>query len=77
MTQHSEFQNFQVKNYHITRILSQQLVVPSMSTKYNVTLIHDVLEKAVGAVPTIGCEFDKVILLFKFSKMFGSNVKFL
>ncbi|EFX78360.1 hypothetical protein DAPPUDRAFT_53622 [Daphnia pulex] len=48
-----------VKNYHITKILSQKLVVPSMSTRYNVTMIHNVLQEALGAVPMIGCEFDK------------------
>lgn len=51
---------FQVKNYHITKILSQKMIVPSMTTKYNVTVIHDSLKDVIGAVPTIGCETDKV-----------------
>lgn len=52
----------QVKNYHITKMLSQQMIVPSMSTRYNVTIIHKALEDAIGAVPSLSCEYDKVML---------------
>ena len=31
-----------------------------MSVKYNITDIHETLKEAIDAVPSIGCEFDKV-----------------
>ena len=44
----------------MTKILHQHMIVPSMSTKYNVTTILEALTNVIGAAPSIGCEYDKV-----------------
>lgn len=60
----SQTYHLQVKNYHITKILSQHLIVPSMSTRYNVTLIHKALKDVIGAIPSLSCEYDKAMLYY-------------
>ncbi|KAI9557762.1 hypothetical protein GHT06_014510 [Daphnia sinensis] len=62
-----------VKNYHMTKILSQHMIVPSMSTRYNVTLIHKALKDVIGAVPSLSCEYDKVMLYYFLYSSVESN----
>lgn len=44
----------------MTKILSDNLIVPSMTVGYNATNILQAVKGAVGATPMIGCESDRV-----------------
>lgn len=49
-----------LKTYHMTKVLSKNNIIPSYSTRYNATKIHEVLKNELGVDPLVGCEFDKV-----------------
>jgi len=51
---------FQANQYQITNLLSENSIVPSLTSQYNASIISEIITDSVGAIPSIGCESDRV-----------------
>jgi len=45
--------------YQITNLLSENSIVPSLTSQYNASIISEIITDSVGAIPSIGCESDR------------------
>ena len=51
---------FQADEYQYANLLSENNIIPSLSTQYNATVISEIIANAIGVIPTVGCETDRV-----------------
>jgi len=45
--------------YQMTHLLSENNIVPSLTTQYNATVISEIVREATGVIPKIACESDR------------------
>jgi len=45
--------------YQYANLLSENNIIPSLSTQYNATVISEIIANAIGVIPTVGCESDR------------------